>query len=215
MFPRFQFTICQALVQVIAWCLRCDKPALPEPRQWWRCWPQWGTNGITISICRESAIRYNWVSKYFCVFYAHVAIFLSYRICVVLLTRNVEAHDVFRASFRRYAQDHYDMTERVRYAYVYEDTQFPFVNKLTRGEGIVNDTQLKVSDGDNLTLNVRGPSYLGLTRSISWLLMPWLLTSPGHQQPWYWLCRIGSFLSYLRKDFNYLRRINVEKWHKM
>ena len=25
-----------------------------------------------------------------------------------------------------------------------------------------------------LTLGVRGPSYLGLTRSISWLLMPWL-----------------------------------------
>ena len=34
-----------------------------------------------------------------------------------------------------------------------------------------------------VTLNVRGPSYLGLTRSISWLLMPWILTSPGHQQP--------------------------------
>ena len=66
-----------------------------------------------------------------------------------------------------------------------------------------------------LTLNVRGPSYLGLTRSVSWLLMPWLLTSPGHQQPWFWLCRIGKFLSYLRKDFNYLRSINVEKWHKM
>ena len=41
-----------------------------------------------------------------------------------------------------------------------------------------------------LTPNVRGPSYLDLTRSISWLLMPWLLTSPGHHQPWYWLCRI-------------------------
>ena len=66
-----------------------------------------------------------------------------------------------------------------------------------------------------LTLNVRGPSYLGLTRSISWLLMPWLLTSPGHQQPWYWLCRLGRFLSFLRKDLNYLRCINVEKWHKM
>ena len=66
-----------------------------------------------------------------------------------------------------------------------------------------------------LTLNVRGPSYLGLTMSISWLLMPWLLTPPGHQQPWYWLCTIGRFLSYLRKDFNYLRRTNVEKWHKM
>ena len=34
-----------------------------------------------------------------------------------------------------------------------------------------------------LTLNVQGPSYLGLTRSIPWLLMPWLLASPGHQQP--------------------------------
>ena len=66
-----------------------------------------------------------------------------------------------------------------------------------------------------LTLNVWGPSYLGLTRSISWLLMPWLLTLPGHQQPWYWLCIIGRFLSYLRKDLNYLRRINVEKWYKM
>ena len=62
-----------------------------------------------------------------------------------------------------------------------------------------------------LTFNVRGQSFLGLTRSISWLLMPWLLTSPGHQQPWYWLCGIGRFLSYLRKDFIYLRRINVEK----
>ena len=67
----------------------------------------------------------------------------------------------------------------------------------------------------DLTLNVRGPSYVDLTRSISWLLKPWLLRSPGHQQPWYWLCRIGRFLSYLRKDFNYLHRINVEKWHKM
>ena len=41
-----------------------------------------------------------------------------------------------------------------------------------------------------LTLNVRGPSYLDLTWSISLLLMPWRLTSPGHQQPWYWLCKI-------------------------
>ena len=48
-----------------------------------------------------------------------------------------------------------------------------------------------------LTLNVWGLSYLGLTGSISWLLMPWLLVSPGHQQPWYWLCRIvGPCLSW-------------------
>ena len=66
-----------------------------------------------------------------------------------------------------------------------------------------------------LTPNVRGPSYLGLTRSISWLLIPWLLTSPGHQQPWYWLCRICRSFSYLRNDFKYLCHIDVEEWHKM
>ena len=61
-----------------------------------------------------------------------------------------------------------------------------------------------------LTLNVQGPSYLGLTRSISWLLMPWLLTSPGHQQPWYWLWRICRSWPYLRKDFKNLCHINAE-----
>ena len=66
-----------------------------------------------------------------------------------------------------------------------------------------------------LTLNVRGPSYLGLTRSISWLLMPWLTSSSGHQQPWYWLYRISRSFSCLRKDFKYFCYINVEKWHKM
>ena len=65
-----------------------------------------------------------------------------------------------------------------------------------------------------LTLNVRGPSYLGLTRSISWLLMPWLLASPGHQQPWYSLCRISRSLSYSGRNFNYLCLIRVEEWHK-
>ena len=67
----------------------------------------------------------------------------------------------------------------------------------------------------SLTLNVRGLSYLGLTRSISWLLKPWLLASPGHQQPWYWPCRMGKSLSYLRKGFNHLCHISVEEWHKM
>ena len=66
-----------------------------------------------------------------------------------------------------------------------------------------------------LTLKVQGPSYLGLTRSISWLLMPWLLTSPGHQQPWYWLYRMCRSFPYLRKDFKYMCQINVEEWHEM
>ena len=47
-----------------------------------------------------------------------------------------------------------------------------------------------------LTLNMRGPNYLGLTGSISLLMMLWLLSSPAYQQQWYWLCRIGSSLSW-------------------
>ena len=60
-----------------------------------------------------------------------------------------------------------------------------------------------------LTLNMRGSSYLGLTRSVSWLLMPWLLTSPGLQQPWYWLYRICRSCFYLKKDFKYLCHISM------
>ena len=30
--------------------------------------------------------------------------------------------------------------------------------------------------------------YLGQSRSVSCLLMPWLLVEPGHHQPWYWWC---------------------------
>ena len=62
----------------------------------------------------------------------------------------------------------------------------------------------EIVHGKQLTLNVRGPSYLGLTRSISWFLTPWLLASPGHQQPWYWLCKTGKSWSYMMKNFNYL-----------
>ena len=44
-----------------------------------------------------------------------------------------------------------------------------------------------------------GLNYLGLTSAISWSPMPWLLGWPGHQQPWYWLCKLGRALSYMRK----------------
>ena len=43
-----------------------------------------------------------------------------------------------------------------------------------------------------LTPNMWGSSYLGLARSISWLLMTWLSALPDHQQPWYWQCKLGS-----------------------
>ena len=33
--------------------------------------------------------------------------------------------------------------------------------------------------------------HFGYIRSIPRPLMPWLLVSPGHRQPWYWLCRMN------------------------
>ena len=39
------------------------------------------------------------------------------------------------------------------------------------------------------TLNMRRQSYPGLTRPISWLLKIWLLVSPDHQHPWYYVNR--------------------------
>ena len=51
-----------------------------------------------------------------------------------------------------------------------------------------------------LTLLVLKPEYY-LRRSIAWLLMPWLLVSPGHQQPYYWLHRrIKSLSSQFHED---------------
>ena len=46
--------------------------------------------------------------------------------------------------------------------------------------------------------HIQGSEYSGRAMSIPWLLMPWLLASPGHRQPWYWICNInGSFTSSL------------------
>ena len=42
--------------------------------------------------------------------------------------------------------------------------------------------------------------YSGKTRSILWVLMPWLLPLPAHQQPCNWLWRINGCLSCMRKD---------------
>ena len=44
---------------------------------------------------------------------------------------------------------------------------------------------------------------------------PFSLVSPGYQQPWYWLCRKGRSLSYMRNDFIYLCHVNVDEWYKV
>ena len=48
------------------------------------------------------------------------------------------------------------------------------------------------------TFSKWSPDCTGQTSLISWLLMPWLQVSPGHQQPWYWLNERGMFSSCLR-----------------
>ena len=63
-----------------------------------------------------------------------------------------------------------------------------------------------------LTLHVRD-QIIPVQQSASWLLMAWLLVSPEHQHPWHWLCSIGKFLSYMRKDCKYLRHVSVEEWY--
>ena len=40
-----------------------------------------------------------------------------------------------------------------------------------------------------LILQAMKSEYSGWIRSLPWLLMPWILTSTGHHQPWYLLCR--------------------------
>ena len=36
------------------------------------------------------------------------------------------------------------------------------------------------------------PTHWRITWSITWLLMPWRLTLPGHQQSWHWINRISE-----------------------
>ena len=44
--------------------------------------------------------------------------------------------------------------------------------------------------------------------------MPRLLALPDHQHPLYWLYKIGRSLSSMRKDFNHLCHISIEKLWK-
>ena len=55
--------------------------------------------------------------------------------------------------------------------------------------------------------------YAVQTRSISCLLMPCLLVSPGNQQSWYWLWTSGWFLSSILANLKNLHLLTVVKWH--
>ena len=53
--------------------------------------------------------------------------------------------------------------------------------------------------------NTSGVAIFCETRTRPWLLKPWLLKSPGHQQPMalYWLYMVERTLFFMRQDLNY------------
>ena len=55
-----------------------------------------------------------------------------------------------------------------------------------------------------LTLSVLILEYSRRTRSVPWLLMAWMLSSPGP----HWLCRINRSLSSIRMDFKGMHSLN-------
>ena len=57
------------------------------------------------------------------------------------------------------------------------------------------------------------PHYSSQIKSIPWLLMTWVLVSPGHQQTWFRLYWVNKSLLSTKKD--YLLLPSVEKWLKM
>ena len=61
--------------------------------------------------------------------------------------------------------------------------------------------------------NVTGVLVISNSWSIPWLLIPWLLASPGHQQPWRWTCLVTGSLSSTRKKFIYQYHHNIRCWH--
>ena len=57
------------------------------------------------------------------------------------------------------------------------------------------------------------PHYSSQIKSIPWLLMTWVLVSPGHQQTWFRLYGVNKSLLSTKKD--YLLLPSVEKWLKL
>ena len=66
-----------------------------------------------------------------------------------------------------------------------------------------------------ITRLVLKPEYFRTIRSMPWLLMAWQYKEPGHQQPWYLLCRVNESLSSQRKGFNNMYLVNLEKLYEM
>lgn len=65
------------------------------------------------------------------------------RLCVILVTENTENHDRARETLRRIALQSSYSTERVRFAYIYQNKQFDFINSLS-AHGRPDNTLLRI-----------------------------------------------------------------------
>ena len=54
-------------------------------------------------------------------------------------------------------------------------------------------------------------SYSHRTRPMPWLMMPWLLASPEHHQPWYWLCKTNRSLAFVMRQFIYVPKLFLNR----
>ena len=63
------------------------------------------------------------------------------RLCVVLVSENTPYHDEPRQALREFAQEAPYSTERVRFAYVFQERQTEFVSALANGMLILSSTE--------------------------------------------------------------------------
>ena len=99
-------------------------------------------------------------------------------------------------------------------------TYSPTYCVMDNGENMLNLTHtldkmvnIKVADSlDHYIARTSAPMILtdifinGICIYFGWIKFLWV---------WVWLCRIGKFLFYTRKEFNYLCLVNVEEWHRL
>lgn len=67
------------------------------------------------------------------------------RLCVVLVSENTPYHDEPRQALREFAQEAPYSTERVRFAYIFQERQTEFVSALSNGEGSPAEPVLHVA----------------------------------------------------------------------
>ena len=69
------------------------------------------------------------------------------RLCVVLVSENTPYHDEPRQALREFAQEAPYSTERVRFAYVFQERQTEFVSALANGMLILSSTECRSTPG--------------------------------------------------------------------